>query len=106
MRTHVGCISNIKRQTRCFCQTLPSIQTTKMNIAFVLLLSVAAVSSFTAVERAGSGAGLENQDVGDLFEYEAEYDYGSGLDRFVTYLYQFAYEEFLDLDRLKFSFKI
>ena len=77
-----------------------------MNIAFVLLLCAAAVSSFTAVERAGSGVGLENQDVGDLFEYKAEYDYGSGLDRFVTYLYQFAYEEFLDLDRLKFSFKI
>jgi hypothetical protein len=72
-----------------------------MKIAIVLLLCAAAVSSFTVVERAWSGAGLENEDFGDLFEYEleyenedfgvhfeyeVEYEYGSGLDRFETYL--------------------
>ena len=56
-------------QTKVLYQAIPSITTTKMKTAFVLLLCAAAVSSFAAVDRAG-----------DLSEYD--YDmYGSGLDR-------------------------
>ena len=67
-------------QTKIVCQAIPSIQRMKMNIAFVLLLCAAAVSSFAAVDRAGSGAGVEDEDFGDLSEYD--YDmYGSGLER-------------------------
>ena len=67
-------------QTKVLYQAIPSITTTKMKTAFVLLLCAAAVSSFAAVDRAGSGAGVEDEDFGDLSEYD--YDmYGSGLER-------------------------
>merc|ERR1719350_1371807 len=71
-----------------------------MKLAFLLLLCVAAVSSFTAVERTASGAGLENEDFGDLFEYEVDYGFGSGLDRADLDADDFdAYGGLLDLNR-------